>query len=144
MSSLTFTVGGVSDTTEQINVDGTTIVLTNAATGTTTTNGMTYNVSLVSGTATVTLTKAAGVSAANVGTLINGMTYQNTSQDPTSGNRVVTLTQIKDTGGVANGGVDTTNVSIGSTVAVTPVNDAPTLSATAANPTFTEGLGAGV
>src|SRR5437763_1029904 len=49
------------------------------------------------------------------------------------------MTSIQDSGGTGNGGVDTTSLSIASNVTVTPVNDAPTLSATASNPTFTEG-----
>ena len=141
IKSLTFTVGNVLDSTEQVNVDGSTISLTNLANGTTTTNGMTYSVTVSGGTATIVLTKAAGVSSANIGTLINGLSYQNTSDDPTAGARTVSLTQIIDTGGVANGGVDTKNVAISSTVNVTPVNDAPTLSATAVGGTFTEGAG---
>src|SRR5262249_46768121 len=122
---------------EKIFVDGTTISLVNGS-GTTTTNGMTYNVSVVSGTATITLTKAAGVSSANMQTLVNGMTYSNISQDPTAGTRTATLTQVVDTGGTASGGVDTTTLSIASNVAVTPVNDAPTLTATAVGGTYTE------
>src|SRR5436190_24303848 len=102
---------------------------------------MTYNVTIAGGTATVVLTKATGVSSANIGTLINGLSYRNTSQDPTVGSRTVTLTQIVDSGGIANGGVDTTGVSIASIVNVVPVNDAPTLSATAVGGTFTEGAG---
>ena len=60
---------------------------------------------LSAGTATVALTKAAGVSVANIDTLINGITYQDTNTDnPTAGNRVFTLTQIQDSGGTTNGG----------------------------------------
>jgi hypothetical protein len=142
IKSLTFTVGNVSDgAAEQVNVDGSVISLTNAATGTTTTNGLTYTVTVSGGTATVVLSKAAGVSSASVNSLINGMSYQNTSQDPTAGARTMTLTQIVDTGGTANGGVDTTGVAITATVTVVPVNDAPTLSVTTTNGTFTEGAG---
>src|SRR6185312_9057193 len=139
IKSLTFTVGNISDgSAEQISIDGSTISLTNGATGTTTANGMTYNISVSGGTATVVLTKAAGVSSGNISSLINGLTYQNTSQDPTAGARTFTLTQIVDTGGLTNGGVDTTNATISSTVTVVAVNDAPTLSATAVNGTYTE------
>ncbi|MEQ1740883.1 MAG: hypothetical protein ABL869_00050, partial [Candidatus Nitrotoga sp.] len=138
VTSLTFTVGNVQNgSSEVINLDGTAISLVNG-TGTTTTNGMTYNVTVSGGTATVVLTKAAGVSSGSVGTLINGMTYQNTSQDPTTGARTVTLTQVKDSGGTANGGVDTTGLALAATVNVTPVNDAPTLTATPATTTFVE------
>src|SRR6185436_245361 len=142
---LNFTVSGLLDgANERIVVDGSAITLGANSSGTTTTNTMAYNVTIAAGTATVTLTKAAGVSAANIATLINGLTYQNTNTDsPSAGNRVFTLTQIQDSGGVANGGVDTTALAVASTVNVVSRNDAPTLSATALNPTFTEAAGLG-
>jgi len=144
ITSLTFTVSGLADgASERIVVDGTTITLGSSSSGTTTTNGMTYNVTVSSGTATVVLTKVAGVSTANVNSLVNGITYQDINTDnPTAGARVFTLTQIKDSGGTANGGVDTASLSIASTVTVVAVNDAPTLSGTAVGGTFTEGAGA--
>ncbi len=84
------------------------------------------------------------MSTANINSLVNGITYQDTSTDnPTAGSRVFTLTQVKDSGGIANGGVEATTLNIGSTVNVVPVNDAPTLTATAVNPTFTEAAGLG-
>ena len=61
-------------------------------------------------------------------TLVNGITYQDTNVDnPTAGNRVFTLTQVKDSGGTANGGSIRRLLAIASTVNVVPVNDAPTL-----------------
>ncbi len=65
----------VDGANEKVVVDGSTISLTNGS-GTTTTNGFGYTVSLVAGTATVTLTKAAGISTAVADTLINGISYQ--------------------------------------------------------------------
>jgi hypothetical protein len=124
---LRFTVGGLLDgASERIMVDGTAITLGANSTGTTTTNGMTYTVTIVGGTATVDLTKAAGISTALAQTLVNGITYQNTSVDnPSDGDRVFTLTQIQDSGGTANSGTDTRALSIVSTVNVNPLNDAP-------------------
>src|SRR5262245_33304294 len=137
---LTFTMSGLLDgASERIVVDGTTITLGANSSGTTATNGMTYNVAVAAGTATVSLTKAAGVSTGNINTLVNGITYQNTNTDnPSAGNRVFTLTQLQDSGGTVNGGADTATLSIASTVTVVAVNDEPTLSATASNPTYTE------
>jgi hypothetical protein len=66
------------------------------------------------------------------------MTYSNTSQDPTVGTRTVTLTQIVDSGASTGGNVNTTTLSIASAISVVPVDDAPTVSATGTNPTFTE------
>ena len=126
---LNFTVGGLLDgASERIVVDGTAITLGANSSGTTATNTMAYNVTIAAGTATVTLTKAAGVSTANIATLINGITYQNTNTDnPSAGNRVFTLTQIRDSGGTANGGQDTTALAVASSVNVVRVNDAPVL-----------------
>ncbi|WP_077592468.1 tandem-95 repeat protein [Polaromonas sp. A23] len=126
VTGLTFTVSGLlNGANEQIVVDGTTITLGADTSGTTTTNGMTYSVTIVSGTATVVLSGGTLANAATQ-TLVNGITYQNTSIDnPSDGNRVFTLTQITDDGGTANGGVNTTALSIASTVNVNPVNDAP-------------------
>ena len=100
---------------------------------------MTAAVSLSGSTATVTISKSGGITPAAMQTLVNGIAYKNTSNNPTTNNRVVTLTSIQGSGGTANGGVDTSTLSIASTITVIPVNNPPTLTATANNPTFTEG-----
>ena len=89
--------------------------------------------------ATVTISKVGGYSTAAAQSVVDGLGYENTSNDPLGANRSVTLTSIQDTGGTANSGVDTTAVSLGSTVTMAAVNDAPTMSATGDSPTFTEG-----
>ena len=77
---------------------------------------------------------AGSLTAAATQTLVNGITYQNTNTDnPSAGNRMFTLTQVKDNGGTANGGVDTTTLSIASTVTVNAVNDAPVATITPAS-----------
>ncbi|MEJ1970315.1 MAG: DUF4347 domain-containing protein [Rhizomicrobium sp.] len=127
--SLTFTVSGLHDgASEKAVVDGTTFALTSGATGTTTGgNGLTYAVSGTAGAVTVTLTSASGLSAANAAAVIDAIAYQDTNTDaPTAGGRVFTLTSIQDSGGTANGGHDTTTLSIASTVTVATVNDPPT------------------
>ncbi|NJD25118.1 MAG: type I secretion C-terminal target domain-containing protein [Betaproteobacteria bacterium] len=130
ITGFSFTVGGLLDgANERIVVDGTAITLGGNSAGTTATNGMSYTVTISGGTATVVLSKPAGVSTSNLDTLVNGITYQNTNIDnPTDGNRVFTLTQVVDSGGTANGGVNATTLSIASTVNVNPVNDAPVAS----------------
>ena len=142
---LTFTVSGLVDgVNESIVVDGKTITLDATSSGTTTTNGMTYTSTVSGGSATIVLTSASGVSPANINSIVNGITYQDTNlDDPTAGNRVFTLTQVQDSGGTAHGGSDTTTLAIASTVNVVPVNDAPTLNATPLNPTFQEAAGLG-
>ena len=129
ITGLTFTVSGlVNGANEVIVVDGRTITLGATSSGTTATNGLAYTATVSGGTATVVLS-GGNLTTAATQTLVNGITYQNTSTDnPTAGNRVFTLTQIKDNGGTANGGADTKTLSIGSTVTVNAVNDAPTTS----------------
>lgn len=130
ISRLTLTVSNLSNaSSEQLQIDGTTIALINGNSGTTMTNGLSYSVSIVSGTATLTLNKAGGISSSAAATAIDGMTYRNTSENPTGSVRTVTLTSITDSGGTANGGVDTTALSVSSTISVVAVNDAPTISA---------------
>ncbi len=131
LTGLTLTVTNVSDTTERLGVDGSVVNLTNGASGTTTTNSMAYSVAVAGGTATVTLTKGAGISASAMETLITGLTYSDTSHVPsTASTRVVTLTSIQDSGGTANGGVDTGTpggTPAMATVTVVAVNDPPVL-----------------
>ena len=129
IQTLKLTLSNVSDgANEVLNIDGSTVALTNGNSVTTATNSMTASVVLSGGTATVTITKTGGISTAAAQTLVDGISYQNNSQNPTAGNRVATLTSIQDTGGTANGGLDTTTLSVADTTTVVAVNDAPTLS----------------
>ncbi|WP_308911515.1 DUF4347 domain-containing protein [Pseudokordiimonas caeni] len=126
VSGLTLTVTNLSDgASEILAADGTSIALTNGNSGTTATNSLSYSVSVTGGTATVTLSGGT-MSEAATSTLVDGLGYQNTSDNPTTGSsRVVTITSITDSGGTAGGGDDTASLSIASTVSLTPVNDAP-------------------
>ncbi|NVK42951.1 MAG: DUF4347 domain-containing protein [Oceanospirillaceae bacterium] len=139
LAGLTLTVSNIANGSDEIlNIDGTAIVLTHGTSGTTTTNSLNYSVSVTGTTATVSLS-GGNLSAAAAQTLVDSLSYQNNSQDPGTGNRVVTLTSIQDSGGTANGGSDTASLAVASTVTLVSVNDEPTLTATASNPTFTEG-----
>ena len=127
--ALTLTVANVSDTTERLAIDGSTIDLVNSS-GTTTINGVTYNVTVAAGTATVSLSKAAGLTTEQTAALINGITYSNDSDGPTTTSpRVVALTAMQDNGG----GSDTAALDFASTVTVIGTNDAPTNIALSAN-----------
>ncbi|MGC1174446.1 tandem-95 repeat protein [Polaromonas sp.] len=139
ITGLTFTVSGLlNGVNESIVVDGRTITLDASSSGTTVTNGLGYIVTVSGGNATVQLLGGT-LSTAAAQALVNGITYQNTIvNDPTAGDRTFTLTQIKDSGGTTSGGVDTTALSIASTVSVVPRNDAPTLTATTTTQTVTE------
>lgn len=109
---------------EKLTVDGTTFALTHGASGNTAASAVGYAVTVSGNTATVTLTKTD--SAANWNTLIDGLAYGNTHDNP-SGTRTVTLASIEDSGGTANGGADTALLNLASTVTVSGSNDAPTL-----------------
>src|SRR5205814_1467612 len=87
ITALTLTVGGLRDgSNERISIDGSAITLGANSSGTTATNGMSYSVSITSGTATISLTRATGISASAANTLVNGVTYQDTNIDnPTAG-----------------------------------------------------------
>ncbi|MCP4001598.1 MAG: hypothetical protein GY727_11870, partial [Gammaproteobacteria bacterium] len=131
ITGLTFTVTNVTDTGyEQITIDSTTITLDDAESGSTT--DFSYSVSVSGTTATVTLSGGTASTAAVVSD-INNATYINNSQAPTDANRVVTITEVVDSGGTANSGDNTGTPVATSTINVDPVNDAPT----AANNTVT-------
>jgi len=126
---IVFTITNINDGSYEImNIDGTDVTLTDGFSTTTATNSMTVNVSVTGTTATVTVAKIGGISTAAMQTLIDTMTYMNTSENPNTSNRVVTLTSIQDNGGTDNGGVNTTALSVVSTVTVVAVNDRPVVS----------------
>lgn len=127
LTELKLTVSNLADGSDEIlHADGTDIALTDGEAGTTPTNAMSYSVSISGETATVTLSKGIGISAAAMQTLVDGISYKNNSNTPATANsRVVTLTSVKDDGLTANDGADTATLSVASTVTVVAVNDAP-------------------
>ncbi|MDD5723176.1 MAG: choice-of-anchor D domain-containing protein, partial [Syntrophales bacterium] len=128
LEQLALTVTNVNDgSSEILSIDSSDVALTNGNSIVTATNGFTASLSVIGTTATVTLS-GASVSGASMQTLVNGITYRNTSDDANTSNRVVTLTSLKDSGGIANGGDDTAALSIPSTVTVSAINDTPTVS----------------
>ncbi|MFG0721243.1 Ig-like domain-containing protein [Pseudomonas sp. GLN_6] len=140
IASITLSVSNLADgSSEILRIDGSDIALTNGNNGTTASNGIDYSISVVGGTATVTLSKAGGVNTAVAQTVVDGMSYRNSSDTPSTATRVVTLTGITDNGGTANGGVNGTVVSIGASVSVSAVNDAPIVTSTGGPSAFTEG-----
>jgi hypothetical protein len=140
IQQITFTVSGLQDgSSEQLIIDGTTVTLTEGLPGTTTGPlKVGYSVTIVNGIATVALTDSQGLTDGEARSLVNGIRYTNTSEDPGTAQRVITVTSIQDNGGTENGGTDTSAVNYTSTISMISVNDAPTLSATALSPTFTE------
>jgi len=129
ITGLTFTVSGLSDgASEILRIDGTDIALVHGANGLTAFTGLAYSVSVVGGTATISLSHA-GLSTASASGVIDAMSYRNSSEAPGSGTRSVSLVGVRDSGGTANGGVDSASLAIAANVSVVAVNDAPTISA---------------
>ena len=151
LNNLIVTVSNVAGTgsTERLVVDNAAIHLINGNNVGPTTNGMTVSVALSGGTATVTIARVGGVSAAVIQSIIDGLSYQNLSENPGNATRTVTITSLMDNGGTANGGDDTVNPALTSAVTVTPVNDTPVIDlvtggavdTTATTATFNEGAG---
>ncbi|WP_211315242.1 beta strand repeat-containing protein, partial [Photobacterium lipolyticum] len=127
LSALTMTVTNVNDgSNERLNLDGTAIALTHGTFGTTAVNSLSYSVSVVGTTATLSLSGGT-LSTSDLQTLINAITYQNNSNTPNTLDRIVTITSLTDSGGTANSGDDTAALAIASTITVNANNDVPTL-----------------
>lgn len=105
IAGLTFTVSPAADgANETLTVDGTAIALV-AGNGTTA-SGHAYTVTIANGVATVTITPAAGMTGDQAAALIDGVAYANHAAAPTTGERSITLTAVRDSGGTDNGGKD--------------------------------------
>lgn len=140
ITALEFTIAGISDgAAEIVRVDGTDIALGANSSGTTASNTIGYTVVVSGGTATITLVKAGGATTTLMQNTVNNLTYRNTSQDPTAGPRTVTLTRLDDSGSSVAPNVNSSVLNIDSTVAVSAVNDPPTLTTTTSTASYTEG-----
>ncbi len=128
----------INGSEEILRVDGTDIALIDGLSGSTAISGFTYQVSANGAEYTLVLS-GGNLDPASAETLIDTLTYRNTSQQPDTSSRVISLVSLKDSGGVSGGGDDTVLVNSQSSVAMTPVNDAPTATVTALNPVFLEG-----
>jgi gliding motility-associated-like protein len=129
ITMLTVSVTNVTDGSDEvIHFDGTNIPLVNGFTDVSLNHGVNINVAVTGSTATLALVRASGLSSAQ--TLVNGMTYSNNSIKPTAADRVITITSLKDDGGTANGGIDTSSPNVAATVTVVAVNSPPVISGT--------------
>ncbi|MFC3052090.1 DUF4347 domain-containing protein [Kordiimonas pumila] len=138
VAGYTITVTNVTDGADEIiNADGVDILLTNGDTGTLNGGTITYTVSVSGTTATIDFVDSSGSPGANQ-IILEGLKYENTSEDPTAGARVITITSLSDDGGTANGGVDTTVLSLASTVTVAAVNNDPSASGVPTDVTVVE------
>ena len=116
LDQLKLTVTNISGTAaDSLTIDGTTVELTNGNVVSTSTPGVTATVAVAGSTATVTIDSTPGLSNAAMSALIDGLSYTDTNVTPGDPARVVTITQLHDTGGTSPG-VDTAVLSITSTV----------------------------
>ncbi|MEB3167924.1 MAG: hypothetical protein VKK97_04240, partial [Synechococcaceae cyanobacterium] len=87
INALSLSVSGLRDGSDEVLwVDGSAIRLGSAATGSTASNGLAWSLSLTSNangtsTATLSFSKASGLSTAATAALINAISYQNTNAD---------------------------------------------------------------
>ncbi|MEE9927983.1 DUF4347 domain-containing protein [Microvirgula aerodenitrificans] len=133
---LTLTVSGLHDgSSEILTIDGSSVALTNGNTLTSAGNGLSISVSVSGGVATVTIVSS-GMSGATASSVVNGMTYRDSSSSAIGGSRVVTLTSVRDSGGTSNGGVDTTSLAVASSIMVGVV---PVVSVSGGSSAFTAG-----
>ena len=144
IASITLSVSGLQDgANENLVVAGSNLSLVTAAAGTVLNGSVTYSSSVSGSVATVMLTKSGGWTLAEAQTLIAGIGYQNTNTDnPTAGDRTVSLLQLVDNGIISNANdkntVDFSGANaISATVTVQAVNDAPVLSGSS-SPAYTE------
>lgn len=119
LSSMTLTVSNLADgADETLTIDGTVIALTDGTTDTTATNTLNVAVSVAATTATVTITGGTLTEAA-LQILVDDLAYTNTSATPTlSGDRVVTLTELVDSGSNIAPNENTATLNLASTIAV--------------------------
>ncbi len=130
LDRLTLTVSGLKDgAREVLSIDGTQVQLTHGTTATTATNGLSVTVAVDgNGVATITLSKTGGISATDMAALVDGLSYKHTGTalgDITGGQRTVTITSLRDTGGTADGGSDTATLGLASAVTVSTGNSSP-------------------
>ncbi|MEZ5807864.1 MAG: Ig-like domain-containing protein [Zhengella sp.] len=124
ITKLTIVASGTADgAAEQVVIGGQTVDLSqNATLNGITVGGTQVDIAYDAATGSFTVTNTVGattpMAVADLDTLIAGMTYENTSQDPTAGARAFAFT-VTDAGGL------TSNTATAS-VTVVPVNDAPT------------------
>ena len=121
---------------DRIIIDGTTIALTNGASGTTSGNSIGYTVSVGGGTATLTLTGTKTVAIYQ--TILRNARFDSTSDDPTANG--ANLTRSISVIAYDSGNVPS-NVAVG-TVNVTAVTDAPVIGGAGNTRSYTENAGA--
>ena len=128
---------------EVLSLDGSNVQLTNGFNlASTVTNNLEVSVNVMGTTATVSFSSAA-LNATQLQTLINGLTYNNTSDTPSTTSRVATVTSLTDSGSSAGANENAATLTLASTVSVAVSNDSPVISnLNGGSLTYNEGSGA--
>ncbi|WJM83196.1 beta-propeller fold lactonase family protein [Pectobacterium brasiliense] len=116
---------------EYLTVDGTVIDLSKDSAGTTVSGYQyTYTYNVLSGESSLVLSSVQGISSMAMMKLVDGLSYS-TGKESTSasGLRTITLTELQDNGGTANGGSDTATLTVSGSVNLA-FNELPTIEAT--------------
>ncbi|WP_233990940.1 beta-propeller fold lactonase family protein [Pectobacterium brasiliense] len=116
---------------EYLTVDGTVIDLSKDSAGTTV-NGYqyTYTYNALSGESSLVLSSVQGISSMAMMKLVDGLSYSAGKESTSaSGVRTITLTELQDNGGTANGGSDTATLTVFGSVNLA-FNELPTIEAT--------------
>ncbi|MGH8420482.1 MAG: DUF4214 domain-containing protein [Pseudomonas sp.] len=133
-------VDGVAATDDEfLTIGGTDIHLSIDQSGNLGSSGVTFTTADSNGSILVSLTMPANTTAATVQTLLDGMTYKNTSVSPTLGERGISLVSISDDGGTAKTGQDTgVPYDYTSVTVAAPANAAPIVTTDSGSAAFIE------
>ncbi|MGY0782380.1 SwmB domain-containing protein, partial [Azospirillum argentinense] len=137
-TELTLTVTNVTDNEALLGI-GTSAILLSITTNNSPVAGLpgaTATVSFNGTTATLTVT-GLSLSNADMTSLIDGLSYINSSSTVTTGNRVITVTSVTDDGYALPASVTGVSATVSVTAAQVPTFAAPTLTATGSTGTFT-------
>ncbi|RUR92653.1 beta-propeller fold lactonase family protein [Pectobacterium polaris] len=116
---------------EYLTVDGTVIDLSTDSSGTTKSGYQySYTYNALSGESSLVLSSVQGISSMAMMALVDGLGYSAGKESTSaSGLRTITLTELQDNGGTANGGSDTATLTVSGSVNLA-FNELPTIEAT--------------
>jgi len=124
LTELILTVeNSIDDAHEKLTIAGVEFELMTGVSGTIN-SSIDYLVTKTGSTATVELTGE--WDSETVNRLVDSIKYRNSSKIATTDQkRIITLTSLKDSGGVKHGGIDTRDLSIGTSITLSRINKAP-------------------
>ncbi|MCY9849121.1 beta-propeller fold lactonase family protein [Pectobacterium jejuense] len=132
LTKLSIGIDGLNNPNQEyLTVDGTVIDLSKDSAGTTASGYQyTYTYNALSGESSLVLSSVQGISSTAVMKLVDGLSYSAGKESTSaSGLRTITLTELQDNGGTANGGSDTATLAVSGSINLA-LNDAPTIEAT--------------